>query len=41
MPVIKTCIIWYIQMISLLRIKLFINFNDDPSPQYINEFIKN
>lgn len=28
-------------MIRLLRIKLFINFNENPRPQYINEFIKN
>lgn len=28
-------------MIRLLRIKLFINFNENPRPQYISEFIKN
>lgn len=28
-------------MTELLRIKLFINFNEDQRPQYIKEFIKN
>lgn len=28
-------------MIRLLRIKLFINFNENPRPQYINELMKN